>query len=60
VRKVDQFLKMLAISKSYSTAKQARTVLSLVFGLAVRYDALRENPVRDTARLRRPPRRRWP
>jgi integrase len=55
VRKVDQFLKTLAATKSYSTAKQARTVLSLAFGLAVRYDALRENPVRDTARLRKPP-----
>ena len=55
VRKVDQFIKTLAATKSYSTAKQARTVLSLAFGLAVRYDALRENPVRETARLRRPP-----
>ena len=36
-------------------AKQAKTVLSLAFGLAVRYDALKENPVRDTARLRKPP-----
>ena len=55
VRKVDQFIKRLALAKSYSTAKQARTVLSLALGLAVRYDALRENPVRDTARLRKPP-----
>lgn len=55
VRKVDQFIKRLAAAKSYSTAKQARTVLSLAFGLAVRYDALRENPVRDTARLHKPP-----
>jgi integrase len=55
VRKVDQFIKTLAATKSYSTAKQARTVLSLAFGLAVRYDALRANPVRDTARLRKPP-----
>ena len=55
VRKVDQFIKTLASTKSYSTAKQARTVLSLAFGLAVRYDALRENPVRDTARLHKPP-----
>src|SRR5680860_1900347 len=55
VRKVDQFIKTLAATKSYSTAKQARTVLSLAFGLAVRYDALKENPVRDTARLRKPP-----
>ena len=55
VRKVDQFIKTLAATKSYSTAKQARTVLSLAFGLAVRYDALRENPVRDIARMRKPP-----
>jgi hypothetical protein len=44
VRKVDQFIKKLASTKSYSTAKQARTVLSLAFGLAVRYDALKEKP----------------
>jgi integrase len=55
VRKVDQFIKTLASTKSYSYAKQARTVLSLAFGLAVRYDALRENPVRETAKLSRPP-----
>ncbi len=55
VRKVDQFIKTLAATKSYSTAKQARTVLSLAFGLAVRYDALGENPVRDIARMRKPP-----
>lgn len=52
--RVDRFLKRLAASKSYSTAKQAKTVLSLALGLAVRYDALRENPVRETARLQRP------
>lgn len=55
VRKVDQFIKTLASTKSYSTAKQARTVLSLSLGLAVRYDALRENPVRDIAKMRKPP-----
>ena len=55
VRKVDQFIKRLAMSKSYSMAKQARTVLSLAFGLAVRYDALEKNPVRDAPRLRKPP-----
>jgi integrase len=57
VSRVDRFLKALGKNKSYSTAKQAKTVLSLVFGLAVRYDALRGNPVRETARLRRPPSR---
>jgi len=55
VRRVDLFIKRLAATKSYSKAKHARTVLSLAFGLAVRYDALRENPVRETARLRPPP-----
>lgn len=55
VRKVDQFIKALAANKSYSMAKQARTVLSLALGLAVRYDALRENPVRSIAVLHRPP-----
>ncbi|MGH8828726.1 MAG: tyrosine-type recombinase/integrase [Jiangellaceae bacterium] len=55
VRKVDQFIKTLATTKSYSMAKQARTVLSLTFGLAVRYDAVAKNPVRDTTRLRKPP-----
>lgn len=55
VRKVDRFLKTLAATRSYSYAKQAKTVLSLAFGLAVRYDALRENPVRGTAPLHKPP-----
>lgn len=55
VRTVDQFIKKLASTKSYSTAKQARTVLSLALGLAVRYDALKENPVRGIARIHKPP-----
>lgn len=55
VRNVDQFIKSLAANKSYSMAKQARTVLSLAFGLAVRYDAIAKNPVRDDVRLRKPP-----
>lgn len=55
VRQVDQFIKTLAATKSYSMAKQARTVLSLALGLAVRYDAIPKNPVRDTTRLHRPP-----
>ncbi len=55
VRKVDQFIKTLATSKSYSMARQARTVLSLALGLAVRYDAIVKNPVRDTSRMHRPP-----
>lgn len=52
--RVDRFLKALAKSKSHSTAKQAKTVLGLAFGLAVRYEAVPKNPVRDTARLHKP------
>ena len=55
VRKVDQYLKALAANKSYSMAKQAKTVLGLAFGLAARYDALKQNPVRETVRLRKHP-----
>jgi integrase len=55
VSKVDQFLKRLASNKSYSMANQAPTVLSLAFGLAVRYDAIQKNPVRETSRLLKPP-----
>lgn len=55
VSKVDRFLKHLASNRSYAMAKHARTVLSLAFGLAVRYDALIQNPVRETKRLRKPP-----
>jgi integrase len=55
VRTVDQFIKKLASTKSYSTARQARTVLSLALGLAVRYDALKENPVRGIAKMHKPP-----
>jgi hypothetical protein len=54
VRKVDQFIKTLAATKSYSTAKQARTALSLAFGLAVRYDALKENPCAGSRRCTEP------
>lgn len=52
--RVDRFLKTLASTRSHSMAKQAKTVLSLAFGLAVRYDALQRNPVREVSRLRKP------
>lgn len=54
VRRVDRFIKTLASTKSYSYAKQARTVMGLALGLAVRYGALRSNPVRDIAPLHKP------
>ena len=55
VRKVDQFVKTLATTRSYSMAKQARTVLSLAFGLAVRYDAVAASSA--PPRIRTPPSR---
>ena len=55
VSRVDRFLRHLAANRSYAMAKHARTVLSLSLGLAVRYDALPQNPVRETKRLRKPP-----
>lgn len=54
VSKVDRFLKAQA-ARSHSRAKQAKVVLNLAFGLAVRYEAIPRNPVTGTARLRKPP-----
>ncbi|WP_374935779.1 tyrosine-type recombinase/integrase [Microbacterium sp. CJ77] len=53
VSRVDRFLKTCA-KTSYSRAKQAKNVLSLALGLAVRYDAIPRNPVSGAARLRKP------
>lgn len=44
---VDRFLKA---RESAATAKRCRVVLTGMFGMAVRHDALEQNPVRDTAR----------
>jgi integrase len=55
VGRVDRFLKLLAANDTYSRAKHAKVVLSLAFGMAVRHEAVARNPVRETARLRKPP-----
>ena len=55
VSRVDRFLKSLAKNQSYSMAKQAKTVLSLAFGLALRYEAIHRNPMSGISQLRRPP-----
>lgn len=55
VRTVDQFVKRMAANESHSRAKHARVVLSLALGMAVRYDAMPRNPVREIGRLRPPP-----
>ena len=52
VARCDRFLKQLA-RESYSKAKQARVVLRLAFGLAVRHEILPRNPMDHVARLHR-------
>lgn len=54
VARCDHFLKQLA-KQSYNRAKQARVVLRLALGLAVRHEVLPRNPMDHVARLRRPP-----
>lgn len=54
VARCDQFLKHLA-TRSYNRAKQARVVLRLAFGLAVRHEVLPRNPMDHVSRLHRPP-----
>lgn len=54
VSRVDRYLKAQA-AISYSRAKQAKVVLSLALGLAVRYEAITRNPVQNASRLHKPP-----
>lgn len=51
--RVDQFLKRQS-SVSYAHARHSRVVLNLMFGYALRHDALHRNPVVGTARLKQP------
>ena len=51
--RVEAFLKAEA-AVSYSRAKHGRTVLNLVFGFALRHDAISRNPVEGTSPLRKP------
>lgn len=48
---LDRFLRALSTSTGTATAKTARSVVSGVLGLAVRYGAIVHNPVRDASRL---------
>lgn len=54
VARCDHFLKQLA-KRSYNRAKQARVVLRLALGLAVRHEILPRNPMDHVARLHRAP-----
>ncbi|MFS0701955.1 tyrosine recombinase XerC [Cellulomonas sp. 179-A 4D5 NHS] len=51
--RVEWFLKTQA-AISYSRAKHLRTLLSQMFGFALRHDAIRRNPVEGTSPLVRP------
>lgn len=55
VARCDYFLKQLA-KQSYNRARQARVVLRLALGLAVRHEILPRNPMDHVSRLRRPAR----
>lgn len=51
--RVEWFLRAEA-AVSYSRAKHSRTMLNLLFGFALRHDAIPRNPVQGTSPLRRP------
>jgi integrase len=51
--RVEWFLKSQAATSS-SRARQSRTLLNLLFGFALRHDAVPRNPVAGTSPLRRP------
>lgn len=55
VARCDYFLKQLA-KQSYNRARQARVVLRLALGLAVRHEIIPRNPMDHVSRLRRPTR----
>src|SRR5690606_6006633 len=55
VARCDHFIKQLA-KQSYNRAKQARVVLRLALGLAVRHEVLPRNPMDNVSRLHREPR----
>ncbi|MGL4256663.1 MAG: site-specific integrase [Microbacterium sp.] len=51
--RVEWFLRSEA-AVSFSRAKHSRTMLNLLFGFALRHDAIQRNPVQGTSPLRRP------
>jgi len=53
VARCDHFLKRMA-RESYNKARQARVVLRLALGLAVRHEIIPRNPMDHVSRLRRP------
>jgi len=53
VGRLDRFLRSIATDHP-SAARTAKVVLGQMLALAVRHDAIRTNPIRDTARLPKP------
>lgn len=51
VPRADAFIKTVRKNHGPSAAKSAKTVLSLLLGMAVRHGALAANPVRDVAKI---------
>jgi integrase len=51
--RVERFLRS-ELAVSYSRAKHSRTMLNLLFGFALRYDAIPRNPVEGTSQLKKP------
>lgn len=55
VARIDRFLKTQRAT-SYSRAKQSKTILSMIFGFAVRQGVIAMNPIKETAKMKRPKR----
>ena len=54
VARCDMFIKQMA-KQSYNKARQAKVIMRLAFGLAVRHEIIPRNPMDGIARLHRPP-----
>ena len=52
VGRIDRFLEAISANHGPVSAKRAKTVLTGVLSLAARHDAIKTNPVRDTARIK--------
>jgi integrase len=58
VSRIDRLLKTVRERNGASVSKATRTVLSGMFGLAARHDAMKSNPVRDASPIRSKPKER--
>ena len=51
VSRIDQTVKVIRAKHGNASARMVRSILSGMFGLAVRHDAMVSNPARDIARI---------